>query len=56
MRTKSDLFRYLFDLKSELFYKAQEAEDLSNPESATELRAIANQIDKVTKRLVKEMG
>ena len=55
LRTKADVFHFLFEEKGTILYNAQEAEDLGNHEGAAELRAIADQIGAVTKRLAKEM-
>lgn len=55
LKTKSDVFSFLCDQKSLFLYKAQEAEDLGNPEGAAELQALAQQISVVTKRMVSEM-
>lgn len=55
LKTKKDLYFYLTDQKFEFLYKAQEAEDLKNPESAEELRILAGHITAITIRLREEM-
>lgn len=54
LKTKSDVFSFLYEQKSLFLYKAQEAEDLGNPEGAAELKALAEQIGVVTKRMAAE--
>ena len=56
LKTKADAFHYLFDLKATLYYKAQEAEDLHNTDGAKEIRAIADQVAAVTKRMAVELS
>lgn len=55
LKTKSDVFHFLAEQKSLFLYKAQEAEDLGNPEGAAELKDLAEQIGVVTKRMSVEM-
>lgn len=55
LKTKWDVFGFLSEQKSSFLYKAQEAEDLGNPEGAAEIKALAEQIGVVTKRLAAEM-
>lgn len=55
LKTKKDLFFYLTDQKFEFLYKAQEAEDLKNPDAAEELRVLAGHIAAITIRLREEM-
>ena len=55
LKTKSDIFGFLCEQKSLFLYKAQEAEDLGNPEGAAELITLAEQIGVVTKRMAAEM-
>lgn len=55
LRTKSAVFCFLFDQKSLFICKAQEAEDLGNPEGAAELMSLAEQIGAATKRMAAEM-
>lgn len=52
LRRKSDVFQFLCDQKNLFFYKAQEAEDLNNPDGAQALRDIANHIDSIKKRIL----
>lgn len=54
LKTKSDVFNFLFEQKALFFYKAQEAEDLGNSEGAAELRALAEQVGVATKRMASE--
>ena len=55
LRTKSDVFNFLFEQKTTFLYKAQESEDLGCHEGATALRALAEQISVVTKKFSMEM-
>ena len=56
IKTKDDLFYFLVEQKINFLYKAQEAEDLHNIDSAIELRTLAEQMDKITKRLSSELN
>lgn len=55
LKTKADVFSYLSDVKSSLYYRAQEAEDLGNQEGADIIRGIADKMAWTTKRLAREL-
>ena len=55
LKTKANVFNFLFEQKAIFLYRAQEAEDLGNTEGAAELRALAEHISIVTKKLSIEM-
>ena len=55
LKTKSDVFAFLFEQKTLFFSKAQEAEDLGNLEGAACLRTIAESIHQKTKQMASEM-
>ena len=53
LRDKADAFAFLCEMKTTLFYKATEAEDLHN-EAAADIRAAAEYIGQITKKLAME--
>lgn len=50
LKTKQDVWQYLYDLELQIAWKAQEAEDLQNDEGAILLRGISSSISNIRQR------